>query len=169
MDTPNPHRPPDCNGNNKENPTLTRSQKSTYTHSLMANCTCLPLLWANNRKEHDQVPHSQWRASCSWLYGNIFCFVLRAFSFSPLIPVQCLQVCLSNVIYWSGIPLVPRAALGDSVIYTLVSRPDTDTLAFLAYSRQSMQFHLPLRPSAAGMCRFTLFSPNYKPWLKRSH
>lgn len=39
--------------------------------------------------------------------------------FPPIIQTQCLQVCLSNVIYWSGIPLIPSAALSDSIIYTL--------------------------------------------------
>lgn len=52
--------------------------------------------------------------------------------FPRLVPTQCLQVCLSNVIYWSGIPSVPCAALGDSIIYTpqcrgltLIHRPSS--------------------------------------------
>lgn len=136
----------------------------------MVDSTCLSHLKLTTERTVDHSrPHSQWHASCGWLYGSILCFVLRAFSFSALIPAQCLQVCLSNVIYSSGIPLVARIALGDSVIYTLVSRPDTDTLAFLAHSQQSMQFHLPPCPSAAHMNKCALFSPNYKPWLKCSH
>lgn len=37
----------------------------------------------------------------------------------PLIQTQCLQVCLSNVIHWSGIPSIPAAVLSDNIIYTL--------------------------------------------------
>lgn len=54
-------------------------------------------------------------ASCS-IISSALCW--QPF-FPPIIQTQCLQVCLSNVIYWSGIPLIPSAALGDSIIYTL--------------------------------------------------
>lgn len=54
-------------------------------------------------------------ASCS-IISSALCW--QPF-FPPIIQTQCLQVCLSNVIYWSGIPLIPSAALSDSIIYTL--------------------------------------------------
>lgn len=54
-------------------------------------------------------------ASCS-IISSALCW--QPF-FPPIIQTQCLQVCLSNVIYWSGIPLIPSAALSDSIIYSL--------------------------------------------------
>lgn len=62
-----------------------------------------------------KTPPSNPAASCS-IISSALCW--QPF-FPPIIQTQCLQVCLSNVIYWSGIPLIPSAALSDSIIYSL--------------------------------------------------
>lgn len=75
---------------------------------------------------------------CSQLFFNVSCFMLTTALFPPpLIQTQCLQVCLSNVIHWSGIPSIPAAVLSDNIIYTLHCHAVTliHWLSFLIHCR----------------------------------
>lgn len=96
---------------------------------------------------------------CSQLFWNNFWFMLtNSFLPSPLIHTQYLQVCLSNVIQWSGIPLIV-ALLSDNIIYTLHCHAVTLIhwlSSFICWRVCSFTFHCALLQH---MCTRLLHSP----------